>query len=105
MCFAQYAATSQRPYDSSSIIECRLDSQVGSGVMIQQMSASSQAALRRKRSKIVEVLIETPRGSRNKFTYDEKRNAFRLKTVLPIGASFPYDFGFVPGTQGEDGDP
>ncbi len=51
------------------------------------------------------VIIETPKGSRNKFTYDERRGIFKLGGVLPAGASFPYDFGFVPQTTGGDGDP
>ena len=53
----------------------------------------------------VTVVIETPRGSRNKYGFDESCGAFRLKGVLPEGTSFPYDFGFVPSTRGEDGDP
>ena len=51
------------------------------------------------------VLIDTPKGSRNKFKYDEARGLFKLSGVLPSGAVFPYDFGYVPGTLGEDGDP
>lgn len=51
------------------------------------------------------VVIETPRGCRNKFQYDPERAAFRLKSVLPAGSAFPYDFGFVPETQADDGDP
>jgi inorganic pyrophosphatase len=51
------------------------------------------------------VVIETPKGSRNKFAFDEKRGIFRLKKVLPTGMAFPYDFGFVPSTVGGDGDP
>jgi inorganic pyrophosphatase len=51
------------------------------------------------------VIIETPKGSRNKFAYDEKRKIFQLKKVLPVGMAFPYDFGFVPSTKAEDGDP
>ena len=51
------------------------------------------------------VIIETPKGSRNKFDYDETYRLFRLGGVLPAGAVFPYDFGFVPSTLGEDGDP
>lgn len=50
------------------------------------------------------VVIDTPKGSRNKFGWDEKRELFELKGVLPAGAVFPYDFGFIPGTRGEDGD-
>lgn len=51
------------------------------------------------------VIIETPKGSRNKFNYDEEHGIFKLGGVLPAGASFPYDFGFVPQTTGGDGDP
>jgi inorganic pyrophosphatase len=51
------------------------------------------------------TIIETPKGSRNKFKYDEKRDLFKLNKVLPAGAVFPFDFGFIPSTAGEDGDP
>ncbi len=51
------------------------------------------------------VVIETPRGSRNKYDYDGRLRLFRLGGVLPSGASFPFDFGFVPSTLGGDGDP
>ena len=51
------------------------------------------------------VVIETPKGSRNKYDYDPDCDCLELATVLPEGMSFPYDFGFVPSTLGEDGDP
>ena len=51
------------------------------------------------------AVVETVAGSRNKFAYDEALGLFRLKGVLPAGASFPFDFGFVPSTKGGDGDP
>jgi inorganic pyrophosphatase len=54
---------------------------------------------------LVNVIIDTPKGSRNKYKYDEELGLFRLRKVLPLGASFPYDFGFIPSTRGEDGDP
>jgi inorganic pyrophosphatase len=53
----------------------------------------------------VHVIIETPQGSRNKFDYDEELGLFKLGGVLPAGAVFPFDFGFVPSTTGGDGDP
>ena len=56
-------------------------------------------------SGLVNVVIDTPRGSRCKYKYDEKAGLFRLGKLLPLGAGFPYDFGFVPSTRGEDGDP
>jgi inorganic pyrophosphatase len=51
------------------------------------------------------VIIETPKGSRNKYAYDPAERIFALKKVLPAGMAFPYDFGFVPSTRGGDGDP
>ena len=53
----------------------------------------------------VRVVIETPKGSRNKYKYDPKLGIFKLSRVLPDGMEFPYDFGFVPSTEGDDGDP
>ncbi len=51
------------------------------------------------------VVIETPKGSRNKFAFDHNEHVFILKKVLPAGMAFPYDFGFVPSTKADDGDP
>ena len=50
-------------------------------------------------------MIETPRGSRNKYAFDLDLGAFRLKAVLPQGNVFPFDFGFIPSTKADDGDP
>lgn len=57
------------------------------------------------RSGELNAIIETPKGSRNKFDYEPEQELFKLGGVLPVGASFPFDFGFVPSTLGEDGDP
>jgi inorganic pyrophosphatase len=54
---------------------------------------------------IIQVIIETPRGSRNKFAFDAEQNIFSVKKVLPAGMTFPYDFGFLPRTLAPDGDP
>jgi len=51
------------------------------------------------------AIIETPKGSRNKYKYDGTTNFFELDKILPSGTGFPFDFGFIPGTKGEDGDP
>jgi inorganic pyrophosphatase len=51
------------------------------------------------------AIIETPRGCRNKFDYDPESNLFKLGGLLPEGMMFPFDFGFIPSTLGEDGDP
>jgi inorganic pyrophosphatase len=53
----------------------------------------------------VDVIIETPKGSKYKYKFDEGQNRFRVKKILPTGLAFPYDFGFIPGTKGDDGDP
>lgn len=53
----------------------------------------------------IQVIIETPKGSRNKYALDADERVFVLKRVLPAGMTFPYDFGFVPSTKAEDGDP
>ena len=53
---------------------------------------------------LLQVVVETPKGSRNKFAFDPKREVFTLKAVLPAGMVFPYEFGFVPRTRAEDGD-
>ncbi len=54
---------------------------------------------------LLNVVIEAPKGSRNKFDFDPGRGLFYIGGVLPAGAVFPYDFGFVPATLGDDGDP
>jgi inorganic pyrophosphatase len=57
------------------------------------------------KGKIIQVIVETPKGSRNKYAFDEDQKIFALKKVLPAGMAFPYDFGFVPSTLADDGDP
>lgn len=54
---------------------------------------------------LLQVIIETPKGCRNKYSFDAKQRIFVLKSALPSGMSFPYDFGFVPQTLADDGDP
>jgi inorganic pyrophosphatase len=58
-----------------------------------------------KKKRECRIIIETPKGRRNKFDYDPKIEAFTLGGLLPEGLSFPFDFGFVPCTKAEDGDP
>ncbi|MBA3648369.1 MAG: inorganic diphosphatase [Chitinophagales bacterium] len=53
----------------------------------------------------VNVIIETPKGSRNKYTYHPESGLFQLGKILPAGLVFPLDFGFIPETKAEDGDP
>ena len=56
-------------------------------------------------SRRVNVVVDTPVGSRNKYRFDERHGQWMLSKVLPHGMSFPYDFGFIPSTLGDDGDP
>ncbi|HVU94006.1 MAG TPA: inorganic diphosphatase [Puia sp.] len=53
----------------------------------------------------IEVVIETPKGSCQKYDYVPNTPFFKMKKILPSGMVFPYDFGFIPKTKGEDGDP
>ncbi|HEX8461977.1 MAG TPA: inorganic diphosphatase [Segetibacter sp.] len=53
----------------------------------------------------INAIVETPKGSRNKYAYDEETDTFKLKRALPAGMVFPFDFGFIPSTIAEDGDP
>ena len=51
------------------------------------------------------AIIETPKGRRNKFKYEHDAGMFSLSRVLPQGFIFPFDFGFIPSTVADDGDP
>jgi inorganic pyrophosphatase len=53
----------------------------------------------------MDIIIETPKGSPVKYKFDERYRLFRLKKNLSASLVFPYDFGFIPDTKGEDGDP
>jgi inorganic pyrophosphatase len=55
--------------------------------------------------KVLQVVIETPKNSRNKYAFDHDRHVIALRKILPAGMIFPYDFGFVPSTLADDGDP
>jgi inorganic pyrophosphatase len=51
------------------------------------------------------VIVETPKGSRVKYSYQPKTGLFILSKALPAGMMFPFNFGFIPNTLGGDGDP
>lgn len=51
------------------------------------------------------AIVETPRGDRTKFSYDRQTGLFLAKKLMPLGFAFPFPFGFLPSTEGGDGDP
>ena len=53
----------------------------------------------------IHVVVETPRDIRHKYAFDPKLGIFVLKQTIAEGLAWPYDYGFIPGTLGDDGDP
>lgn len=53
---------------------------------------------------IVEIVVEIPRGSRNKYEYDEVSHVYRLDRVLSSAVFYNFDYGFIEGTRADDGD-
>jgi inorganic pyrophosphatase len=54
---------------------------------------------------LIQVVVESPAGATNKIKYEPRLGAFTLSRPLPLGMSYPHDWGFVPGTRAADGDP
>jgi inorganic pyrophosphatase len=53
---------------------------------------------------VIEVYVEIPKGSRNKYEFDKERKVMRLDRRLLSATTYPADYGFIPDTLGEDGD-
>ena len=53
---------------------------------------------------VVEIVVEIPRGSRNKYEYDEEAHVYRLDRVLSSAVFYNFDYGFIEGTRADDGD-
>jgi inorganic pyrophosphatase len=71
----------------------------------QKRSLADPTSLKPRSDGTFQVIIETPKASRNKYSYDPEQGIFTLSKVLPEGMVFPYDFGFLPQTLAADGDP
>ncbi len=57
------------------------------------------------KSNEINAVVETPQGSRNKFDFDPDTGLFELGSPMPAGVEFPFEFGFIPSTLADDGDP
>jgi inorganic pyrophosphatase len=53
---------------------------------------------------VVEIVVEIPRGIRNKYEYDEEAGVYRLDRVLSSAVFYNFDYGFIEGTRADDGD-
>ncbi len=73
--------------------------------LVRQWSITIRVPETYSRKGCLNVVIETPKFSNFKYDYDPKRKIFKVKKSLPQGMHFPFNFGFIPGTLGEDGDP
>jgi inorganic pyrophosphatase len=71
----------------------------------QRRSLADPTSLNPRSDGSFQVIIETPKGYRNKYSYDPEQGIFTLRKVLPEGMVFPHDFGFLPQTLAADGDP
>jgi inorganic pyrophosphatase len=71
----------------------------------QKRSLADPTSLNLHSDDTFQVIIETPKASRNKYSYDPKQGIFTLSKILPEGMVFPHDFGFLPQTLAPDGDP
>ena len=60
---------------------------------------------RDEESGLVHVVVDTPKGNPVKFKYDLGKGCYTISHILPPGAVFPFDFGSIPRTAADDGDP
>lgn len=58
-----------------------------------------------RKQNIVLAVIETPKLTRHKFAFNPAFGAFELRATIAEGLTWPYDYGFIPGTLADDGDP
>jgi inorganic pyrophosphatase len=58
-----------------------------------------------EKEQLITVLVESPKGYRQKFDFEPESKRMKLSELLPEGLMFPFEFGMIPNTKGEDGDP
>ena len=66
---------------------------------------SKRASTKKINHPIIPVMIEIPKGSRNKYEYDVKRSVLKFDRMLFSAVHYPSDYGFIPETLAMDGDP
>lgn len=69
------------------------------------LMASARSTARRRTAVEVEMVVEVPQGSRNKYEMDHDTGRIRLDRMLFTSTRYPLDYGFIPDTLAEDGDP
>src|SRR5688572_21257714 len=70
----------------------------------EQLHRHAEEAHARSGGELVTAFIEIPRGSRNKYEYDEEAGVWKLDRVLYSSVHYPTDYGWIPNTLAEDGD-
>lgn len=68
------------------------------------MSPWEKVPIGDKAPEVINVVIEIPKGSKNKYEFDEKLGLFKLDRVMHSSYQYPLDYGFIPETRSEDGD-
>jgi len=78
-------------------------SRISGAEQVEQVHATAEEVAAESDERVL-AFVEIPRGSRNKYEYDEERGVFRLDRVLYSSVHYPTDYGFIPDTLAEDGD-
>ncbi len=89
--------------DAESLFQVSSKNSLQSRARMEDLSRLPHRLNKAKRE--CDAIIETPKGRRNKFKYKPESGLFSLSNLLPQGFSFPFDFGFIPSTAADDGDP
>lgn len=73
-------------------------------IKIKKMSPYHKLSLGEKAPEVINVVVEIPKGSHNKYEFDEELGVFKLDRVFYSAVHFPTDYGYIPETRSEDGD-